>query len=126
MSFNAGWRGFEIIMENYDEDLAGAIRNGFDRGHSFDQIRASLQNAGYPSDRIEVAIQKSPEYISTIQNSNKILQNQVKRLPIPQIIKKSKLSTAKIVYILIFLLLLTIVGGVVLWIFRDSLMNIIK
>ncbi|MFA4960052.1 MAG: hypothetical protein WC548_00105 [Candidatus Pacearchaeota archaeon] len=106
-------------MENFEEDLTGAIRNGIERGQTLESVKASLVNAGYNLKKIEEAVQKDPELAVKIQvNTPQNFVEEVSRPFIP--IKPKRISKMMIIYILIFISILAI-GGVLFLIFKDSL-----
>ena len=123
------------VMDN--DDLSGAVKNGIERGESIDSIRGSLVNAGYDSINVEMAMQKNApnfgsvkiETVSAVKATGVEQEypmpqsSEMKKLPSNIIVTNGHSSTKLIVLFLVFLLLILAIGGILIWLFWDQIVN---
>ncbi len=116
MPFNAGWRDVKTMTNEENLDLTGAIKNGLERGESLEDIRMSLFNAGYKIEKVNNTIQTNMSLFHRVKPPQQFSE---------EISNKPKKSFKfKVILIVIIALLLT--AGVLIFLFRDFLIKLIR
>jgi hypothetical protein len=123
-----------------EETLIEAFKNAAERGVPSHKIKESFINAGYDKEKVDSAYDKIKEYLpkdETISEDDLAVQEPTikmerkdspviqPRIIIPQ--KKQKRSnTLLIAVIILFLLILAVAGGILFWLYKDSIMSLLS
>jgi hypothetical protein len=115
------------MTDEEDSGLIGSIKNGLERGESLGDIRMSLLNAGYGSQKVDNAISNfgdvsSESNLENVYSQGGVVQ-QARGMPSSPP-KSSKLKILLIIMIIILLLLIT--TGVLAFFFKDFFKGLLR